>query len=321
MWSTETDQTFPLSSVKPLDGLASYRKRCLEETRRACHGGTHRRTHCPVTGTPLAPLGRVGSFEYLRCPDTGSMFLAELPSSAAWAELLGAVSRYRHSRQTFHAGIARTRNEHVYGAKLEWIKSVLRIEQCAAPRVLEVATPPSEASALLQESGLFEHVVTMNEMEYGLPLEPDVRQQVGAAVLFESLDRVDDPVALLRAVKECLMPGGLIFVTALVSSGFDVAVLGLQNLYLYPPDRTNCFSLSGLEQLLRGAGFTLLEVSTPGVLDVEIVQTHRHADPALPLSDFERQLLAADHETQHAFQTFLQQNRMSSFARIIGKKP
>jgi hypothetical protein len=60
--------------------------------------------------------------------------------------------------------------------------------------------------------------------------------------------------------------------------------------------------------------------STPGVLDVEIVQTHLRADPALPLSSFERQVLAADAQTQQAFQTFLQQNQMSSFARIIGRK-
>jgi hypothetical protein len=94
----------------------------------------------------------------------------------------------------------------------------------------------------------------------------------------------------------------------------------LGNLYLYPPDRTNCFSLRGLETLLGSAGFAFLEVSTPGVLDVEIVQAHHQQLPAVRLSAFERQLLASDSETRNAFQSFLQQQCMSSFARIVARK-
>lgn len=164
-------------------------------------------------------------------------------------------------------------------------------------------------------------MTTVNEMECALSRPGDTRGRVEAATLFESLDRVDDPARLLRAVVARLAPGGLLFVTSLVSSGFDVAVLGLKNMYLYyPPDRANCFSLRGLERLLTEAGLALLEVSTPGVLDVEIVQAHAQRDPSLPLSGFERQLLSADRRTLEAFQIFLQRNRMSSFARIIGRK-
>jgi hypothetical protein len=320
MWSIETDQTFPLSSVKPFEGLAPYRDRCLLETRQACKAGTRRRVVSPVNGTRLEPLGTVEGFEYLQCRDSGSVFLADLPPSEEWARLLSAVSRYRHSAETFHAGIAQTRSAHVYGPKLEWIQSTLRMQRLDHPRLLEVVTPPSDFTALLNACGVFSQVTTVNEMDLVLSPQASSTGRAAAAVLFESLDRVDDPTALIEAVRERLVPGGLIFITALVCSGFDVVVLGLRNVYLYPPDRTNCFSLRGLETFLRRAGFTLLEVSTPGVLDVEIVQTHLSHDPSLPLSDFERQLLAADPETREAFQTFLQQHRMSSFARIIGKK-
>lgn len=320
MWSIETGQTFPLSSVKPFEGLMPYRQRCLLETRKACHGGTSRRERSPVSGARLQPLGSVEEFEYLCCPDSGSLFLADLPPPAEWARLLSLVSRYRQSSETFHAEVAQTRAEHVLSPKLEWIQSALRMQGLERPSVLEVVTPPSAITALLSGCGAFSDVATVNEVDLVMAGSAVPRERVEAAVLFESLDRVDDPVALLAAVRERVVAGGLIFVTALVSTGFDVAVLGLRNMYLYPPDRTNCFSLQGLEGLLRHAGFTLLEVSTPGVLDVEIVQTHLRHDPSLSLSGFERQLLGADRQTLEAFQAFLQQNRMSSFARIIGRK-
>ena len=131
---------------------------------------------------------------------------------------------------------------------------------------------------------------------------------------------MDDPRALLAAVHSRLNKDGLIFVTGLVASGFDMSVLGLKNLYLYPPDRANCFTLQDLQQLLEQSGFTLLEVSTPGVLDVEIVHTHLQHDPSIHVSAFESQLLQAPGDTRQAFQTFLQQQGLSSFARLVGKK-
>jgi hypothetical protein len=72
--------------------------------------------------------------------------------------------------------------------------------------------------------------------------------------------------------------------------------------------------------LLTQAGFELLEVSTPGVLDVEIVRAHVERDGDVLLSRFERELLGSDERTHRAFQTFLQQNGMSSFARIVAIK-
>ena len=108
-----------------------------------------------------------------------------------------------------------------------------------------------------------------------------------AAVLLESLDRAHDPLKLLDGVSQMLRAGGLVFVTALVCSGFDMVVLGAQNMYLYPPDRANCFSLDGLERLLVRAGYKPVELSTPGVLDVEIVAVHQKHNPNLKLSPFE----------------------------------
>ena len=320
VWSIETDQTFPLASVKPLDRLQRYREQCLSETRKACAAPTRRRDVSPVSGQRLVPFGAVDGLEYLRCEQSGSLFLAEVPPPEAWAQLLSRLMRYRHSPEAFHAGLAGARTEHVYTPKLEWLLTTLRMQGLEQLPLLEVTTPPSDFTALLTESGAFARVVTVNEMELAHAAARADGGRYGAAVLLESLDRVDEPAGLLSAVVERLAPGGLFFVTALVSSGFDLAVLGLNNRYLYPPDRTNCFSLQGLEQLLRNHGLTLLEVSTPGVLDVEIVQAHCQQVPGIPLSGFERQLLAASPQTLEAFQSFLQQHRMSSFARIIGQK-
>jgi len=317
----ETSSTFPLSSVKPLEGLLRYRAYCLSATRNALKGAARRRERSAVSDRHLEPFGDVDGIAYLRCPETGSLFLADLPEPTVWARLLADVSRYRHSSEAFHTGLVQSRTDNVYAPKLEWIQDTLRLQGLEKPRILEAVTAPSHFTRLLQESGAFAEVLTEDEMDLRMGgRASQAEDPVHAAVLLESLDRVDDPAALLRAVTDRLAVGGVVFVTALVASGFDMAVLGLRNLYLYPPDRANCLTVRGLSMLLERSGLTLQEVSTPGVLDVEIVNAHLQRDPSLPLPAFERQLLGADRDTHEAFQAFLQQRGLSSFARIAARK-
>lgn len=320
MRSIQTSVEVALSAVKPLEGLLSYRAYCLAQTRQALREAPRRRDRSPVGGAALERFGEVDGLAYGRCPESGGVFLMEVANPTRWAELLAEVSRYRHSPDAFHARLAQSRADHVYAPKVEWIRETLRLHGFERPRVLEVTTAPSDLTALLKASGVCADVTTVDEMALRAGREAAGPRQAQAAVLLESLDRVDDPAALVRAVGRCVEPGGLVFITALVSSGFDLSVLGARNLYLYPPDRVNCFSLQGLQRLCLQEGFSLVEVSTPGMLDVEIVRRHLEHDPSLPLSAFERRLLDADQDTHDAFQAFLQQQALSSFARMVARR-
>ena len=321
MRSVQTQANVFLSSVKPLEGLLRYREFCVAASRQALQEGPSvPRQRSPATGGTLEPCGEIEGLAYVRCADSGSLFLAQMPEPSRWARLLAEVSRFRHAPEAFHAGLSQSRADHVYGPKLEWIEDALRLQEMKRPTVLEVVTAPSDFTQLLRESGFFAEVVTVDETSLAVGNSPPTGQPVQTAVLLESLDRSHDPEALLRAVMTRLEDGGLLFITALVASGFDLTVLGLRNGYLYPPDRANCFTLDGLSRLLQRVGLSLVEVSTPGALDVEIVQAHLRQDPLLPLSSFERQILEADEETRRAFQAFLQAQGLSSFARIVGRK-
>jgi hypothetical protein len=318
----QTQEQIPLSAVKPLDGLMRYRQHCLEATRRALReGAVNRRDRSPIGGFTLVPVGEVEGLLYGRCPQTGSLFLTTLPQPPVWARLLADVSAYRRTPEAFHVDLAQSRTDNVYAPKIEWIREALRLQGVHQPRLLEVTTAPSTFTPLLEDSGLCSEVVTTDETALAQGLRGRGGDDpVQVAVLLESLDRVHDPAGLLRGVAGRLEEGGLLFVTSLVSSGFDLSVLGLKNLYLYPPDRTNCFSLEGLRRLVkRSSLFDLVEVSTPGVLDVQIIRAHLQRDPSLPLSAFERQLIEMNDEGLEALQAFLQQRRLSSFARIVAR--
>jgi hypothetical protein len=318
MRSIQTSFAFPLSSVKPFERLSAYRDHCLAAVRQAVAVKSDRRERCPACESQIDAAGAVEGLGYARCSSCQSLILERVADTAQWNRILADVGRYRNSPTGFHSSVAASRNENVYLPKLEWIQHTLRLHGLSFPALLELASAPSPFSAFLTNSGSFSHVVTVEESE--LATSQPAFDSVQAIVMLESLDRALDPSLLLKQVRKRLLSNGLVFVTALVSSGFDLSVLGLRSLYLYPPDRTNCFSLKGLVHLMERSGFQLVEVSTPGVLDVEIVEAHLQHDPSLTLSSFESQLLAAGSDTKEAFQRFLQEHHMSSFARIVGRK-
>ena len=322
MRSIETSFAFPLAAVKPLEPLLAYRTYCVDATRAALNSGAEPRIQCPACGSSSARWNEIEGMEYARCVQCSTLYLQNVPRLSDWARVLSQVSQQRNSPRTLHTSILQSRAENVYEPKLDWIHNTLRLHGVLHPRVLEVTTPPSQFSRLLSESPLFVEAKTIDESSLmaSSSAVSSGNAPAEAAVLLESLDRAHDPLKLLGGVSQMLRTGGLVFVTALVCSGFDMVVLGAQNMYLYPPDRANCFSLDGLERLLIRAGYKPVELSTPGVLDVEIVAVHQKHNPSLNLSSFEQQLMSGDQETRTAFQSFLQQNRMSSFARVVARR-
>ena len=79
-------------------------------------------------------------------------------------------------------------------------------------------------------------------------------------------------------------------------------------------------SVSGIEKLMGRAGFDLVEVSTPGQLDVDIVVNIANENPEIDLPRFVKQLVhEASNEAREGFQGFLQDHKLSSHIRVIAR--
>ena len=149
-----------------------------------------------------------------------------------------------------------------------------------------------------------------------------IEAHLDALTLFEVIDHTADVKGLVEQAWKALRPGGLLFLTAIVSSGFDIQLLWDRLDSLFPPDRLNACSVKGLRGLLEGAGFECLEVSTPGILDVTNVKEVADGDASLELSRFERYLIqpGAAHQLR-TLQDFLQAGLLSSYCRMVLRRP
>ncbi|SVE07961.1 uncharacterized protein METZ01_LOCUS460815, partial [marine metagenome] len=133
--------------------------------------------------------------------------------------------------------------------------------------------------------------------------------------------RASDLPALVRAALDALAPGGVLFATTPVASGFEIQSLWDRSPGVLPPDRLNLPTVNGLLQMFAGSPWQVLELSTPGMFDVEIV---RRAIADSPDSTWPRVLRAlvesADSEDRRRLTEYLQSRRLASFARLVVRR-
>jgi hypothetical protein len=116
-------------------------------------------------------------------------------------------------------------------------------------------------------------------------------------------------------------PGGYVFISTLGVDGFDIQVLWEKSNSIFPPHHINFLSANGFKHLFERAGLEDVSVTTPGVLDVNIVQNAARRDPAILESHRFLCNLLANDDTAASFQQFLSDNLLSSHTWVFGKKP
>lgn len=165
-----------------------------------------------------------------------------------------------------------------------------------------------------ENSGVF-HLVSAKEAMGKTKIRANI------VTAFEALDYTSDPDALMGIIRNIISDDGLCFFTTISVSGFDLQILWDHSESIFPLDRINAFSYEGLKIFFDRHGFEMLEFSTPGMLDFNIVEEACRKHPDLIIPRFVRTMLErGDEQLKNDFQTFLQVNKLSSFVRIVVRK-
>jgi len=146
-------------------------------------------------------------------------------------------------------------------------------------------------------------------------------EKADVIVAIDALDRAADIGALISSFEKLLAPGGVIFVTASVASGFEVQTLWEESKTIIPPDKLNLPTVAGLQMLFSAPDWEILELSTPGMFDVEIVRKAIEANPDRPWPRAIRALVdRTDESGRMALVELLQSRRLASFARLVARR-
>lgn len=138
-------------------------------------------------------------------------------------------------------------------------------------------------------------------------------------VAFEVIEHLYDPSEFLLAIHQVLSDGALLILSFPNGKGFDVELLRERSTTV-DLEHVNLFNAVSIEELLHRTGYSLLECSTPGRLDVELVR-EIGLDENLEFGPFFNHILfEAKVDVRDALQGFLSQNGLSSHMWVVARK-
>jgi len=273
--------------------------------------------------------------QYKECAQCHSLFISPRPDDLALRNYYRSSNSRRFWREKLLSMTGQKRKVKIIKPRFEWIvESIeeylpdafhiadINTDQCAYVEEIIDTKYFKEKTLLYPFMPLGEDIVDKGIKVVNSPQdEPALAGKIDIISLFEVMDRVSDVDGLLKRVSHMLRQGGLCFITGILASGFDIQILWSEAENIFPPDRLNVLSVEGVQSLVNRHGFECVEFSTPGILDVEIVEKFFMQDTDCSIPRFVKYLLKnRDEETKRLLQEFLQMNLLSSYGRVLLRK-
>jgi 2-polyprenyl-3-methyl-5-hydroxy-6-metoxy-1,4-benzoquinol methylase len=336
----DSDDTFNEDAIRP-DAL-------MEESDRL-HAGDlakllQRRAEfvevsCPACGSEKRDrLWTKDGFHYDRCDECATAYVNPRPPPALLEEYYATAENYRYwSKEIFPAAEA-TRRLHIARPRVERVIDICeRSDVRQWPVLLEVGAGHGTFCAEAVESGHFGRVIAVEPTPSNAeacrnrgieviarPIEQVALDGHTADVVasFEVIEHLFDPRAFVEGCAGALPSGGLLVLSCPNLKGFEVAALGVGSRTV-DAEHLNYFHPESLALLLQRCGLDVLELSTPGRLDAEIVRKRALAGFLnLEREPFLKTLLIEEwHRIGPAFQRFLADNRLAAHMWAVARKP
>jgi hypothetical protein len=273
--------------------------------------------------------------QYVECADCSTLYVSPRPDDAA----LNGYYTKSAARNYWHDELSkktnRKRQDKIIRPRFDWILDSTQEYLPDAEHIVDINTEQYGYIDELMDNTFFKRKTLLNpcvRLDNGalngrinilnVPLDsPSLKNNADVVSIFEVADRTGDVDAFFAALKGMMKKNGLCFMTDILISGFDLQTLWDKADNIFPPDRLNIFTVEGLRALFQRHDFECLEFSTPGILDVELVETAVQHNPQIKLSKpVDYMLRNRSAESKILFQEFLQENLLSSYARIVLRK-
>lgn len=323
------------SEIRPPDLYAEYLSISSADAQRFFQQDEFVTVPCPGCGSDrFEPGFEKDAFTYVVCVECWSLYANPRPHARALVRYYAESAAASFWRERFLPATLAARRERVFHPRAQWVGDLVLASGFDGPvTYLDIGLGYETLLDEIKRLGIFQTVVclefpgdvaeisraTGSRVVKGAGSDIPMRQLTPHVITaFEVLERTYDPAGLLTAAARLMAPGGLFLFTTLSISGLDLQILWNRAKNIFPPDHINLLSIEGVERLAQRTGFSVHELSTPGLLDLELLARELRSEPTGPEGRFWRYLLTRRSDMAHRdFQELLQKHRLSSHVRGV----
>ena len=274
--------------------------------------------------------------DYCQCPQCKTVFVNPRPSQKVLHDFYSQSKVYDYWNKFIFPASEETRREKIFRPRAEKVIGFCKKYKVDTNIFLEVGAGFGTFCQEVKHANVFTRVIALEPspglaescrkrnlevMETPIEALQLPENTVDVISSFEVLEHLFSPKAFLLDCKKYLKKGGLIVLTCPNFMGFDI--MNLRELSdSVDHEHLNYFNPASLSLLLEKAGFKVLEVETPGKLDVDIVR-NKVLTGVLDISvnPFLKHILIDKwEELGEKFQNFLSENKLSSHLWVVAQK-
>jgi len=317
---------------------ANYCKIRNAEARRFVRkfGGGFRKTACPACASSDTHFEfQKCLFKFMRCNECGTLFISPRPTESMIMEFFrdSAASALWNSKIITKAEAYR--RKHVFIPRVEKILTFCSKYHSDMGTLVDVGAGSGIFLEEMLKKRKFASLIAVDTnsiccaacRKRGVDavqstFEKSKIRDISVITAFELIEHLFDPLRFLLYCHSSLRDNGMLFITTPNIMGFDLLTLGSLSDNISGPTHLNYFNTSSMRILLERAGFHVLEILTPGKLDVEIIR-EKALSGVLDLTSqpfLKKIILDGDDKVRKDLQRFLNSHLMSSHLWAVAQK-
>lgn len=291
---------------------------------------------CPAClGERHVPAFEKFGFSFVSCLDCRTAYMTPRAPAALLGEFYGRSMLYEFWNEFIFPASRDARKERLFRPRVQRIADLCTRLGVPTDTLVEVGAAHGMFCEEAIQAALFRRVIAVEPghalaetcRKIGietieLPVE-ELSTDIAANVVasFETIEHLFSPRQFVLQCHDILLPDGLLVMTCPNYEGFDIQTLGVKSESL-DAEHINMFNPQALSQMLESCNFRVLECTTPGQLDAELVRAQVIANKLDVSSQSFIKTILVDRwdELGGAFQTFLKENKLSSHMWVVAQR-
>lgn len=275
-------------------------------------------------------------FKHYKCTNCNTLYVNPRPNED---DLLNYYSEYDAPKKWTEM-LIKTNNERKkmqFLPKVEVLKDILNKELYINKNLfIDVGAGTGNFARLIQDEKLFKNVVALDISEDCIKTckQQKLDTQLGSIGDIEDdsadvlnmndlLEHLFCPKEFLSTCYKKLNKNGIIMIGTPNGEGFDFKILKDKTENITPPEHLQYFNPTSIKIFLEDGGFQVVELLTPGILDVEIVRRQiKDNNFDLKSNNYFLDFLftLGSKELLSSLQDFLTHNLLSSHMLVVARK-
>lgn len=288
---------------------------------------------CPACSGVGVHVFRKSGFDYEECLLCETLYVSPRPPAEAFTRYYTESESSKFWATTFYRETAEARRERIWKPKAQLVRSLLGKYGFDSPSIYDigggygifaqemralgsrtiVVEPAPHLAAICQQNELPTIEAFLEDLDAA-----QLTESPKALVSFELFEHLHDPRIFLEKVHGLLAPGEIFIFTTLSGTGVDIRALWEDSKSVTPPYHLNFLNPYSVSVLMESVGLQTLEVTTPGKLDISILENNRE----LIKDRFWRSFIRlASSQEKSDWQDYIARSGWSSHMMITCRRP